>query len=265
VNALFRRNRPAALIGVLHLLPLPGAPSRSLGIEAVSARACADARALLEGGATAAILENLGDAPFTGGSVDAYTIAAMTCVAVAVRQAVPALPLGINVLRNDARAALSIAAAVGAAFIRVNVHTGAMVTDQGLVTGDARGTLLERNRLGASVSIAADVLVKHAVPLGNPTLIQSARDALHRGRADALIITGPGTGLPVAVADLEAVREALPNASLWSGSGTTPELAETMRHLIDAAVVGTWLHEDSELERPVSAVRVRAVRAALGS
>ena len=37
----------------------------------------------------------------------------------------------MNVLRNDAAAALSIAAVAGATFIRVNVHTGAVVADQG--------------------------------------------------------------------------------------------------------------------------------------
>ena len=69
-------------------------------------------------------------------------------------------------LRNDADAALAVAVAVGAAFLRVNVHTGARVTDQGLVEGDAATTMRTRRALGATaVEVWADVDVKHSAPL----------------------------------------------------------------------------------------------------
>ncbi len=73
----------------------------------------------------------------------------------------------MNVLRNDALAALGVAVAAGADFIRVNVHTGAMLTDQGIIQGEADQTLRMRRYLNAErIQIFADVLVKHAVPLG---------------------------------------------------------------------------------------------------
>ncbi len=62
--SLFARADRPALVGVLHLLPLPGAPSPGPGLEAVEARALADLRALVDGGADGVILENFGDAPF---------------------------------------------------------------------------------------------------------------------------------------------------------------------------------------------------------
>jgi len=126
------------LVGVVHLLPLPGAPRASAGLRAVETRALRDARALYEGGVDGVIVENLGDAPFTAGRVDAWTVAAMTRLALGVRALAPERMLGINVLRNDALSALAVAEASSADFIRVNVHTGAMVTDQGVITGQAR-------------------------------------------------------------------------------------------------------------------------------
>ena len=121
-----------ALIGVVHLLPLPGGPRPSPGLDEVVRRAVADAIALRDGGAHALIVENFGDAPFDRGPVPPATIAAMTRAALALRAELPeTFELGINVLRNDARAALGIAAATGARFVRINVHVGAMVTDQG--------------------------------------------------------------------------------------------------------------------------------------
>ncbi len=165
---------PPRFIGVVHLPPLPGGPRPSPGLDAVIERAVADAETLARGGADGLVVENLGDAPFAAEQVDPYTIAAMTRAVAAVRVAVPTLELGVNVLRNDAAAALSIAAATDASFIRINVHIGAMVTDQGLIQGQARETLLLRRRLAAEVKIVADVLVKHASPLGSPSLEDAA-------------------------------------------------------------------------------------------
>lgn len=257
---LFCRTERPWLIGVVHLLPLPGAPRPSPGISAVIARARADAAALALGGCDAIIVENLGDAPFFADAVDSATVAAMTRIALAVREAAPELPLGINILRNDALSAMAVAAAVEAAFVRVNVLSGTMVTDQGVITGRARELLQLRNRLGSTANIAADVLVKHDVPLGALELEDAARDTFLRAGADALIVSGHGTGLPLDAAHLDRVRVAAAEAPLWAGSGTTPERWPELRGRLDAAIVGTWLHHQSQLSAPIDADRVAELR-----
>jgi uncharacterized protein len=259
-----RLTGPPLLVGVVHLLPLPGSPRRSPGLDAVLARAVADARALADGGADAVIVENLGDAPFDAGPVAPATVAAMTRAAHAVRLAAPQLHLGVNVLRNDARAAVGIAAAVGASFVRINVHVGAMVTDQGVVEGRARETLLERARLGADLRIVADVLVKHAVPLGPWSLEDAARDTAHRGLADVLVVTGAGTGRPTDPSHVARVRHAVPEVPVWVGSGLDPSGVATSGPF-DGAIVGTWLHRDGDLDAPLDVDRVRGMAEALRS
>lgn len=260
--SLFLRRDTPAFVGVVHLLPLPGSPEEGPGLERVEARAVADALTLAEGGADGLIVENLGDAPFVKDQVSPATVAAMTRIALAVRKAAPDLVLGINVLRNDAAAALGIAAAVGADFIRVNVHTGAMLTDQGWIEGKARDTLLARRQLGASsVRIAADVLVKHAVSPAPQDLATVARDTALRGGADALIVSGSGTGQPTDPARLATVRAALPHVPLWVGSGVDPQSATSLE--ADVAIVGTWLHASADLGLPLELERVRVMRAAL--
>ena len=187
------------------MLPLPGAPGWKGSMEEVIRRAVEDARAYESGGADAVIIENFGDIPFTKDSVPPETVAAMAVAGWAVRNAMK-LPLGFNVLRNDARAALALCAACEGSFIRVNVHSGAMLTDQGLIEGKAHDTLRARRTLCPDALILADVQVKHAVPLGSLPIEVSARDTLHRGLADALIISGTGTGEAVDISDLQAVR-----------------------------------------------------------
>src|SRR5205085_570792 len=96
------------------------------------------------------IVENYGDAPFFPTNVPAETVAALTLACREVVALAEGRPVGVNVLRNDARAALGIAVAAGARFIRVNVHTGVAATDQGLIEGDAAATLRARELLGAA-------------------------------------------------------------------------------------------------------------------
>src|SRR3989441_1200801 len=158
--------RRKLFIGVVHLLPLPGSPRWGEGIKGLIERAVADARAYERGGADAVIVENFGDAPFTKGGVPPETVAAMAAAGAAVRAAVR-LPVGFNVLRNDARAALGLCAACGGSFIRVNVHAGVMLTDQGLMEGNAYETVRYRQQLCPQAQILADVHVKHAAPLGD--------------------------------------------------------------------------------------------------
>lgn len=248
-----------ALIGVVHLAALPGSPSAQLSMADITERALADAEAYLANGMDGVIIENFGDAPFFPSRVEGHTIAQMTLVAAAVRERFPNAPLGINVLRNDARAALAIAATVGAQFIRVNIHTGAMLTDQGVIEGAAFDTLRYRATLNSDIHIWADIAVKHAAPLAPVTLRDSARDTYLRGKADALILTGAATGAATDPDEIRSVRQAVPAAPLYIGSGVSERtIADTLSYA-DGAIVGTALKKDAIVHNPVDAQRVRAL------
>ena len=257
-------SRGKVLIGVVHLPPLPGAPRFRGGLQPILDRAVADAITYEKGGATAVIIENFGDVPFAAGSVAPETIAAMARAGAAVRSAIR-LPIGFNVLRNDARAALGLAAACDGCFIRVNVHTGAMLTDQGILQGNAYETVRTRAQLCPETQILADIHVKHAVPLADESLQDAARDAWERGQADALIISGPGTGLPALVADVETARETCPGAPVLIGSGFNADNARDFLPWINGAIVGSSLKKNGRLNNPVDLARVKAlVRAMKG-
>jgi uncharacterized protein len=250
--------RGKILIGVVHLRPLPGSPRWRGGIESVIESAVNDARAYERGGADALFIENFGDIPFTKGRVGPETVAGMAAAGRAVRAAVK-LPIGFNVLRNDALAGLALCAACGGAFIRVNVHTGAMLTDQGLIEGNAYETLRYRERICPAALIFADVQVKHAVPLGNCPIEIAARDTLDRGLADALIISGVGTGEPTKLSDVERVRAACPSAKIFLGSGVTVENVGEYLAKADGFIVGSSLKRGGKANNPVDWRRVAAL------
>ncbi|MBT8487509.1 MAG: BtpA/SgcQ family protein [Gemmatimonadetes bacterium] len=251
------------VIGMVHLLALPGAPRWGGSMGSVIERAFADAEALVQAGFRGLIVENYSDVPFFGGPVPAETIAAMTTVTSRIVEDVD-VPVGVNVLRNDAHAAFSIAAAVGARFVRVNVHTGSMFTDQGLVEGRAAETLRLRESLQADVAILADVHVKHAVPPPGSSIGASASDAWHRGLADGLIVSGVGTGSETDLSEVEAVRRAVPEAPLFVGSGVSSETAATYLRSADGLVVGSALMHDGRAGAGVDPERAKTFMEAAG-
>ncbi len=259
----FRLHRKT-LIGVVHLRPLPGSPRWRGNMEAVIEFAVNDARAYERGGAHALFIENFGDIPFTKGSVAPETLAAMAAAGRAIRQAVR-LPIGFNVLRNDARAGLALCAVCGGAFIRVNVHTGAMLTDQGLIEGNAYETVRYRQRLCPQVRIFADVHVKHAVPLGNWTIEDAARDTVDRGLADALIVSGAGTGLAAQLADVQRVRRAAPATKILLGSGVNLANVRDFLPVADGFIVASSLKQRGRLSNPVDPKRVAALARAIAA
>jgi membrane complex biogenesis BtpA family protein len=252
----FSSSRP--VIGMLHMAALPGAPRFAGDLEAIRRRVMEDAAALVEGGAQGAILENFGDAPFYPGRVPAITAAHVTALAAEVRRKFD-LPLGINVLRNDGVTALAIAHAVRAQFIRVNVLCGARVTDQGVIQGIAHDLLRERAALGSEIAIFADVNVKHSAPLAARPLADEIADLIHRGGADAVIVSGAATGSPTDLEELRAAKAAAGDTPVLVGSGITSETISHYALHTDGFIVGTSLKGDGVVANPISTERVRTL------
>ena len=247
---------------MVHLLPLPGAPRWAGSMKAVLERATTDAGRLAEAGFDGLLVENFGDAPFHPGPVPPETTAALAVAVAEVGRAV-GLPVGVNALRNDARAALAIAAATGAAFLRVNVHTGAMLTDQGWIEGKAHETLRDRARLGLECAILADVLVKHATALAGVDIAAAARDTWGRGLADGLVVSGPETGSATPLERVRAVRDAVPAAPIWIGSGLDPANATALLAIADGAIVGSAVQFEGRAGAGVDPDRARRLVATL--
>lgn len=251
-----------ALIGMVHLGPLPGAPRYGGDMGKVLESATRDARVLADAGFDAVMVENFGDVPFYADDVPKVTVAAMTRAVAAIADAV-SLPLGVNVLRNDARAALAVAAATGAALVRVNVLSGTMFTDQGAITGRAADVSRERAAVAPGVRILADVFVKHAVPPAGLSLGDAAADLVVRGLADAVIVSGPSTGHPVDRGAVAEVRAAIGTRPLVIGSGADEHSVAGLLEMADAVIVGTGIKEDGRTTAPVDAERaLRFVSAA---
>jgi len=255
---------PKIVIGMLHLPALPGSPGFGGSIPAIRETMVRDAAHLCEGGVHGLMIENFGDTPFFPGRVPAHVVAHVTSIAKDVRQMAPNTPLGINILRNDGLSALSVAHAVGANYIRVNVLCGARVADQGLLQGIAHDLLRLRSELRADdIKIFADVDVKHSAPLAARPLADEVDDTLERGMADALIVSGAGTGKATDPEKVKQVKAAAKHKPVFLGSGVTPASLPALLPHADGFIVGTYFKRDGLASNPVDLRRVRELMNAL--
>lgn len=230
------------LIGMVHLGPLPGSPAYDGDLDSIVEAAAADAALIAEAGFDGVMVENFGDAPFYADDAPKVTIAALTTAVNAVYEA-SRLPTGVNVLRNDALGALAVAAATPASFIRINVLSGTMYTDQGPIVGRAAEVARMRAGVGPDIAIMADVFVKHATPPAGVSLIDATKDLVERGGADAVVVSGSGTGEPADESELRTVASAS-DLPVYLGSGTTAANASTMLSIADGAIVGSSIKFD---------------------
>ena len=244
---------PKPLVGMVHLRPLPGTLYFEGSFDEVMDAALVDAWHLQQAGFNGLIVENFGDIPFRKNRVEPHTIAAITAVVQEIRREI-GLPIGLNVLRNDPFGAVAIASATGATFIRVNVLTGVMATDQGLIEGEAPDLFVYIKRIAPWLKVYADVHVKHAAPLVDRPISELAKETAYRGGADGLIVTGNQTGSNLDLEELRSVRDAV-LVPVLAGSGVNHENLQEIVRACDGLIVGSSLKVDGIAGNPIDRER----------
>ncbi|HEX7895969.1 BtpA/SgcQ family protein [Variovorax sp. Varisp62] len=242
------------VIACVHLLPTLGSHRYDGDVEQIYDSAVAEARAFMSHGVDAIIVENFRDGPFYPAGVPAETVATLAGVTREIIR-IADVPVGVAVLRNDAEAAMAIAAATNASFIRVNVHVGAVLAAQGVVEGRSHATLRLRANLKASVSIFADAGVKHSNPWVYPKLSDEVRDLTPH--SDAIIVSGAVTGVETDAGDLR-VAKASTSKPVLIGSGVTPENLGKVFNFADGFIVGSYFKVDGIPTNPIDLARIRA-------
>jgi membrane complex biogenesis BtpA family protein len=205
------------IMGMIHMPALPTAPANRLTMDELIEFALNETRKLERAGLDAAIVENVGDAPFFRDAVPPATVAAMSLVVREVKRSTR-MKIGVNMLRNAWEAALSVAYIAGADFIRCNVVIGAYVTDQGIIQGCAAELARLRASLDRRVLVCGDIHVKHAYPLYNVPIDDAAKDLAERGGVDAVIVSGPRSPDPPAFDTVRLVADSV-SLPVLIGSG----------------------------------------------
>ena len=242
------------IIGMVHLMPLPGSPGYSGSMAAIEEAAMQDLRALEAGGADSFIIENFGDVPYATSNAP-VTMAAMTSVAALVAKEAK-LPFGINVQFNCVDQEWALAYATGASFIRVEAFVENRVGVHGVTYAAAPELRRLQAAYPAKTMIFADVNTKHTFPLVDQPLDFSVHEAIESG-ADALIVTGLLTGQSPTVEDVREFKKLARSMPVLLGSGVNTANAREFFEVADGAIIGSSIKINGNVNDRVDVERLK--------
>ena len=247
---------PKPVIAMIHVGALPGSPASRSSVREIVAQAFAEALIYREGGVDGIAIENMHDVPYLRGGVGPEITAAMTAIALAVKDA-SGLPCGIQILAGANHEALAVAHAADLQFVRVEGYTFAHVADEGIIESSAASLLRYRRAIGAErVKVWADVKKKHSSHAITADVgIGETAAAAEFMRADAVIVTGAATGREASDADIDDVRHHC-QIPLYLGSGITADNLAHYYPLVDGFIVGSCFKADGRWSEPVDPRRV---------
>lgn len=232
------------LIGMIHL---PRISNSSINDLVQYAQQEADK--LVNLGFSAMLIENFNDTPFPKDTITESELVKLSIICHELSKS-KKIPLGLNVLRNACRQAMVIASNTDFDFIRCNIWEGAYVTDQGIIESAAQEVIRTKRQLDSSVQVFADIFVKHAKPLVNFDPKDAAENALYRGGADRIIISGQKTGDEPSMSLLEELNKIGIKPLLGSGVNITN--IQKFSSKISGAIVGTSIKENMIVTNPIS-------------
>lgn len=248
-----------AVIGMVHLLPLPGSPRYNGDFEAVYQAAERDLERLTRGGASAAIVENFFDVPYTS-ATSLLTVSAMAIVIDRLRK-ITKIPLGVNVQFNCTEGEWYLAYLTGCAFLRVEAFVENRIGPHGVSWAAAPELMRRKAKLPCDAMIFADINVKHTFPMAEQPVEFSISEAKEAG-AEAIIITGLQTGSVPTLDDVRHARDCAGGLPVLIGSGISEGTIADYLSVADGVIVGSAMKEDGNVWNPVDEERVRRIVAA---
>jgi membrane complex biogenesis BtpA family protein len=250
------------IIGFIHLPPLPGFGGHP-GLDALVRHALADLDVLMACKIDGVLVENEYDRPHLVSATPAV-LAAMKDITSAVVAVGRNIVVGCEILLNDPRASLEVAACSGAQFIRSDYFVDRMSRPgYGEFVIDPEGLVQYRDQHAPGVLILADIQVKYASMIQNRPLVESAELAARAG-ADAVIVTGDATGDAPRVDHLAEAAKGIAGSGqripVLIGSGLNAQNAMPLLQSCDGAIVGTSLMTDSKIDAQKSNALMQVVQ-----
>lgn len=244
------------VIGMVQLAALPGSSRYTGGrVDDRLAAAIADAEVLAAHGVDVLMVQNLGDLPVASHATSAQ-VAWMTRVTAEIRSRF-GLPVGLNLLENDAEAMFAIASAAGADFVRIKVYVGAMMTPFGLETAQAHAAIRARNACDAAdVAIFADVHDRTGNPVASGGFAEDLDFAVRLGGADGLVLTGKSYRQTLEFAT--AARKQLGALPIVIGGGVSADNFAELAEVADGAIVSSSLKDSASAFGKFDPAKVKA-------
>lgn len=232
------------VIGMVHLLPLPGTPFYEEGtMEAALDKAVADATALDQGGADGCLIQTVDRLYPSGDEADYARVAAMSAIVKAVSDATrPEFQIGVQIMVNALKASIAVAKVCGGSFVRCTALVGATLSASGVVEANPLDVLAYRTQIGAQpIQLIAEVESMHFKWMGDKSVAEVARMASRAG-AKAVEVAHPDEDTNARL--VRDIKSKMPELPVILGGHTNHENAARRLAEADGAFVGRCLELD---------------------
>ena len=188
-------NGKKKIIGLIHLLPMPGTPFYKEGnIQKMTDKALKDAEALQRGGATGGLLQAIDSLVFPcGDECDYSRVATLAMIGSKVRDMVgPEFKLGVQIMFNCITPSLAVAKAIGADFTRCSALIGTTESIYGPVIANPLKVMEYREKIKAEgVEMVAEISGYHFTTPGSIEEIQEMASSAMRVGAQCVEVYHP--------------------------------------------------------------------------
>jgi len=253
IEEVFGVKKP--VIGMCHLLPLPGDPyyDKNGGMKNVIEWARKDLNALQNGGVDAVMFSNEFSMPYLT-KVQTVTVASMAYI-IGELIADIRVPFGVDVI-CDPIASLDLAAATGAKFVR-GVFAGVFASDFGLWSPNCGEIVRHQRAIGAeNVKLFFNLIPEGSRYLGNREVLDIVKSTAFHHRPDVICISGLTAGSPADTNILRKAKAVIHDIPVFANTGVCLENVEEQLSIADGAIVGTAFKRDGKFENRVDEKRV---------
>ncbi|MBI2666489.1 hypothetical protein HYX13_02660 [Candidatus Woesearchaeota archaeon] len=158
--------------------------------------------------------------------------------------------LGVNILPNQYFLSFDFAKRYGACFIQLD-HISGIYTNGMLLEGLYR----QYKEKHSDTFVLGGVWPKYYSPLPGSDLEKDLCEGVRR--AEAIVVTGAGTGKETPLEKIKKFREVIGEHPLVVGAGLTPENAYKQLSIADGGIVGSSLKIGNQTYNPVDRIKVR--------
>ncbi len=241
-----KKKNKKVVIGLIHLLPLPGTTYYKDGdLQKSIEKAIADAQALEKGGAQGCLIQTVDRVYPSGDDTDYVRATSLAVIANEVKKVVSKdFKVGVQIMWNCITPSLAVAKSVGADFTRCTALIGETESPFGRVVADPIKVFEYRNKIEAqSVNMIAEISGYHFKgEYDKENILALVRSAAMVG-AEAVEVYNSDEELNNRI--VLDIKEAFPNMPIVLGGGTNLDNVKSRLKNADAVLVGSCF-ENSE-------------------
>lgn len=224
------------VIGMVHLLPLPGNPAYKDNKAEIVANALDDAKRLLEGGVDAIMLENFSDWPQYSTEIPLEAYSLMLNVATRIKEFCN-VPFGVNIEMNAYVQEWAMAYACDADFIRVEAFVDNRAGSFGYIEACSTPLAKLMKDYPADTMLFTDVHTAETYGMPEVPINELAGNAIGHD-SSAVIVTENDQCKRVTVDDVRSMREVVGDFPILVGSGVKPGNVLDYLEYADGVIVG---------------------------